>query len=160
MTKIVITETQLKKLTKNLKEDISSDNTYRVECDVDVDYYHVNKEYKGGELEGIEANGTMKITYFIDMESRSYGIKSISPYAPKGPSEIELTITYQDPNGENSWNTLEDTITIPLDWGDVEQEDSHSISYIGYENLVTIILKSDEQGNIVLDGITLYYNSI
>jgi len=159
MAKFIFTEEQIQ-ITKKILSENQTGMDFKLECDVDVDYYRVNKEYKGGELEGIEAHGTMTMTYSIDMEGRSYGIKSIIPYAPKGPSEIELTIIYQDPNDEDGWKTLEDTITIPLNWDDVEQEESHNISYIGYENLVTIILKSDEQGNIVLDGINLYYHSI
>lgn len=160
MAKFIFTEEQIRIAKKILSENQTTGMDYKLECEVNVDYYRVNKQYKGGELEGIEAHGTMTITYSIDMEARNYGIKSIMPYAPKGPSEMELTITYQDPNNEDGFETLEDTITIPLNWDDVEEEDSHNISYIGYEDLVTIVLKNDEQGNIVLDGITLYYNSI
>lgn len=157
MAKFLFTESQIE-TTKKIFSENQTNMDYKLDCEVNVDYFGV-KTYKGGEIEEITAPN-INMTYQIDMEGRSYGIKSIMPYAPKGPSEITLTITYQDPNSEDSWDSLEDEITIPLNWDDVQEEESNQISYIGYENLVTIVLKNDDQGNITLDGVVVYHHQV
>ena len=86
------------------------------------------------------------------MDVKSYGIKDISPYNPNGPSEIELEIYYDDESGG--------IITIPLDWENVNEEESGDIRWIGYENRIEITLKNDENGNIVVDDMTLFKNSL
>jgi hypothetical protein len=89
------------------------------------------------------------------MDIRSYGIRGISVYNPSGPSEIELEISYFV-NGDDE---DEDIVTIPLDWENVN-EDNGSIGWIGYDNEIDINLKNDENGNIVVDSMTLFKNSI
>ena len=86
MTQIILTETQLKNLTKRLNED-STDSKYRMECEVDLNYF--GAKYKGLEIDDITTS-KMTLTFDIDMEGRSWGIKDISVYNVQGPSEIEL----------------------------------------------------------------------
>ena len=52
MTQIVITENQLKKLTRNLNENyVDLNDTYEQECNVDLNYYGL--KFKGYEINDI-----------------------------------------------------------------------------------------------------------
>ncbi len=63
MTKIIVTENQLKQLTKNLKEDTSG-GKYRMECKVDLNYY--GAKFKGFDVDDISTSN-MFLTFDIDM---------------------------------------------------------------------------------------------
>lgn len=156
MTKIKITESQYNKLKQQISEDYpGTDNNYKVgKCEVSL--YHHNVTYKGQEINDITAP-EIDFTFNIDMDIRSYGIRGISVYNPKGPSEIELEISYYG-DGDSDEES-EDIITIPLDWENVN-EDEGSIGWIGYDNQIDINLKNDENGDIVVDSMTLFKNSI
>jgi hypothetical protein len=90
------------------------------------------------------------------MDVRSYGIKDISIYNLKGPSEIELEIYYYGENDEN----LEDVITVPLNWENVEMQKDEDLDYIGISNNIQIDIENDENGDLVVTGIIVNYNSI
>lgn len=153
MAKFIFTESQLESIKKNLSEDYpGTDNNYRV-GDSDVNLYYHNVTYKGHEINDITTH-QIDFTFEIDMDIKSYGIRGISVYNPSGPSEIELEISYY--SGEDDIN--EDIITIPLDWENVNEDDGN-IGWIGYENQIEITLKNDENGNIVIDSMTLFKNS-
>jgi hypothetical protein len=156
MAKFIFTETQLDTIKKSIKENrftTGKDDRYRIECEVEIDNYGLT--FKGKEIDDIT---TSKITmvYDIDMEARSYGIKYIMPYNPQGESEIELEVIYY----EDEDTQIEETITIPLNWDDAQTEDTDSIGYIGFDSLITIRLKNDEQGGLTSDFITVYKKSI
>jgi len=154
MAKFIFTESQLESIKRSLSEDYpGTDNNYKVgDCKINL-YYH-NVTYKGQEINDISAP-QIDFTFDIDMDIRSYGIKGISVYNPSGPSEIEMEISYFT-NGDDE---DEDIVTIPLDWENVN-EDNGSIGWIGYDNEIDINLKNDENGNIVVDSMTLFKNSI
>jgi hypothetical protein len=157
MAKFIFTESQLKSIKKNLNEDFQgADNSYRVgKCVVNL--YGVHRvTYKGREVEDIYAP-EIDFTFNIDMDIKSYGIKDISAYNPSGPSEIELTVMYYG-GGEDD-DAIEEVITLPLDWENANEDDS-DISWIGYDNQIDITLKNDENGNILVDSMTLFKNSI
>ena len=153
MAKFILTESQLESIKRSLNEDI--DDNYRVgKCKVNVEYY--GTKFKGNDIDEI-TSPEIDFTFNIDMNIKSYGIRDISPYNPKGPSEIELEVLYFPNENEDS---VDETITIPLDWENAEEEQSDSISYIGYDNEITLSLKNDENGNIVVGSMTLFKNSI
>jgi hypothetical protein len=155
MAKFIFTESQLESIKRNLSEDYpGTDNNYKVgKCEVNLYGTH-NLTYKGHEVDEVSAP-QIEFTFDIDMDIRSYGIRGISVFNPKGPSEIELEVFYNI--GEDETN--EETITLPLDWSSVN-EDEGSIGWIGYDNQIDISLKNDENGNIVIDTMTLFKNSI
>lgn len=156
MAKFIFTESQLESIKKNLSEDYpGTDNNYKVgKCEVNL--YGTHKlTYNGYEVEEVSAP-EIEFTFDIDMDIRSYGIRGISVYNPSGPSEIELTVFYY---GGESEDSTEEIVTVPLDWDNVN-EDEGSIGWIGYDNQIDITLKNDENGNIVVDSMTLFKNSI
>jgi hypothetical protein len=148
MTQIIVTETQLKNLTRRLNED-SMDSKYRMECKADVDYYKVT--YNGMDIEYVTPLN-INVNFDIDFEGRSYGIKSVSVYNVVGPSEVEMEIEYYP---ENSDDSVYETVTVPLNWEDVVLEKDDDLGYIGIGDIIQISLKNDESGNIVCDTITV-----
>jgi hypothetical protein len=156
MAKFIFTESQVEKIKKSLNEDFpGADDNYRVgKCEVYVEYHGV--KFKGYSVDQITSS-EIDFTFNIDMNIKSYGIRDISVYNPQGPSEIELEVTYFPNEDEDS---VDETITVPLNWEDAEEEQTDSIGYIGYHNEITLSLKNDENGNIVVDSMTLFKNSI
>lgn len=153
MTKIILTESQLKALAKNLNED-SMNGKYRMECEVDVNYF--GAKYKGLEIDDITTSN-MTLTFDIDMEGRSWGIKDISVYNVQGPSEIEVEVVYYPEEGEDS---VDETITIPINWENVDMQKDDELSYIGIGRDIQIDLTNNESGELVFDGVIVNYNSI
>lgn len=162
MAKFIFTETQLEMAKKSMGEssdfktnrfEKGRDDRYRIECEVEIDSYGLN--FNGKEIDDIT---TPKIImyYDIDIEARSWGIKDIMVFNPQGPREIELEVVYYEDE-----DTQKDTIiTIPLEWDDVQMEDADNISYFGFDDLVTIRLKNDEQGGLTTDFITVYRKTL
>jgi hypothetical protein len=153
MSKIVVTESQLKSISKMVIKE-SEEHRFRQDVDVDFEYHGVT--FNGEDIDWI-AKSNITLTFRIDMEYRQYGIKSIMVYDIQGPSEIELTITPQvdDANDE--------TITIPLNWHDdnfVQRESDDNVGWIGIEESVTIHLQNDELGRIKASAITINVNDI
>jgi len=155
MANFIITENQLKQLTKNLKEDfMGRDDIYRVgRCNVNLFGIH-ELTYKGREVEDVNAS-EIDFTFQIDLSFKSYGIKDLSPYNPQGPSELEIEVLYYDENEEEN----EETTTVQLDWENVMQDDAE-ISWIGYDNQIDIRLKNDENGDIVVETMTIFKKSL
>ena len=154
MANFILTENQLKRLTKNLKEDMSTGNKYRMECKVDLNYY--GAKFKGQDIDDITTSD-MVLTFDIDMEARSYGIKDISVYNVQGPSEIELEVLYFSNENEDS---VDEVITLPLNWDNVEMEKDDELSHIGIGDMIQIDLVNDENGELVVDGIIVNHKSI
>lgn len=153
MTKIILTESQLKALAKNLNED-SMNSKYRMECEVDLNYF--GAKYKGLEIDDITTSN-ITLTFDIDMEGRSWGIKDISVYNVQGPSEIEVEVVYYPEEGEDS---VDETITIPINWENVDMQKDDELSYIGIGRNIQIDLINNENGELVFDGVIVNYNSI
>jgi sporulation protein YlmC with PRC-barrel domain len=154
MAKFIFTESQVEKIKKSLDEDYpGTDNNYKV-GDCNISLYYSKVTYKGQEINDISAP-QIGFTFDIDMDIKSYGIRGISVYNPKGPSEIELEVSYY--TGEDD-DESEDIITIPLDWENASEDDGGN-GWIGYDNQIEITLKNDENGNIVVDSMTLFKNS-
>ena len=153
MTKIVITESQLKKLTKNLNENyVDLNDTYEQECKVDIHDYGLN--FKGYEINAI-ITPNITVTFQIDMYVKSYGITDILVVNVDGPSEIELEIHYY---GEED-SDMEETITIPINWENVDMQKDDELGWIGINNNIQVDLVNDENGKLVFDGIIVNYNA-
>ena len=152
MAKFIFTESQLKSIKKQINE--SREDTYNVgRCKVDVEYYGLT--FNGNEISDI-VSSEIDFTFNIDLSFKSYGIKDISVYNPQGPSEIELTVIYY---GNEDEDEREEVITLPLNWDDPKIEDAE-IRWIGFDNEITISLKNNEEGGLMVDSMTLYKNEL
>ena len=143
---------QLKSIKKQINE--SREDTYNVgRCKVDVEYYGLT--FNGNEIFDI-VSSEIDFTFNIYLSFKSYGIKDISVYNPQGPSEIELTVIYY---GNEDEDEREEVITLPLNWDDPKIEDAE-IRWIGFDNEITISLKNNEEGGLMVDSMTLYKNEL
>ena len=129
---------------KHVTESAVGNERYGREVSVSVGTY-------GAKINGEDIDwavcSDMKVSYLIEMEHRSWGIKGISLYSIQGPSEIELTITPQVEDGEDI------EITVPLNWENVEEETQEGEGVITIGNEIELSLGNDESGNIIVTSI-------
>jgi hypothetical protein len=144
MKKIVLTENQLKMVKKRISESAVGNERYGRDVRVDVRTY--GTKINGNDIDWAVCSD-IKVTYLIEMEHRSWGIKGISLYSIQGPSEVELTITPQVEDAEDV------EITVPLNWENVEEETQEGEGVITIGNEIEIYLGNDESGNIIVTSI-------
>lgn len=143
MKKIILTEKQVESMTNTLIKESVDNTRYRREVKVSVGVNHEQK-YKGGEINDITPyHPTMELSFDIDQEHRSWGIKGIDLNSIKGPESIEVEIEYY-PEGSDDY--LTDEITIPLDWENTLSIDKVSNGLITVGDEVNITLYISETG--------------
>lgn len=135
---------------KLLKEQ-SGDNQFTAEVTVDI-VFDEDAVYEGRQLKYRFYSNvtTMKVNYLIDMELRSWGLKSVTVYAPSGEPDIEFNIELV--TGERDTETI--TFKGVIDWSkvDIEREDDEEGFLI---NPHTIELQYDK--NCKFDQGTVMY---
>lgn len=106
------------KETDVLKEQ-SGDNKFTAKVTVDV-VFDQGAAYEGKELEDRYYSDvtTMNVNYLIDIELRSWGLKSVAVYAPSGEPNIEFEIQVAGQNGKDEFIPFKGAI----DWSKVEIE--------------------------------------
>lgn len=143
MGKIAITENQFKNLQKMITEQASN----RYERKVEV-YVGTNGSYKyeGMVLDEVTTYyDEMRLTYVIDQEHRSWGIKNITIYDIQGYDDIEVTLHLFPEDSNDSSDKVTKEIKIPLNWEKIE------IDTVQGEGVVTINNKLDIEIRVV-DG--------
>ncbi len=115
MGKIVISENQYKNLQKMITEDVNNRYERVVKVNVGIGG---SPRYENMTLEDITTYyDEMRLTYLIEQEHRSWGIKNISLYDIQGNDEIEVELhLYPD----NSNEPIIKEVKIPLDWSKLE----------------------------------------
>ena len=143
--RIRLTEGQLQRI-KNISEGY--DNRYNKEVKLKFNYHNVT--YKGYEINDVSDNN-IRVSYDIEIDARSWGIKSISLYSITGPDEIEIEVDYfVDEN-----NTDIVTIPLKLDWSKAETNKITETSIITVGEEIEVYLKNDENGNIFVESINI-----
>jgi len=137
MKKIVLTENQLDMVKKHIKEE-ADDNRYRREVKVSVGV-NSQQRYKGMEINDIiPYSEKMEISFNIDQDHRSWGIKDISLNSIKGPDSIEVEIECY-PEGSDDY--ISEEITIPLDWENISIDKvSNGLMTVGDEVDITLYI--------------------
>ena len=148
--KIRLTESQLERLRTNLNEG-PLDEKYVREVKASFNY----KTYMGYEINDI-APIKIRVSFSIDVEMKSWGIRDINLGGITGPSEIEVEVNYYIDND----NTADAYVTIPLDWSKLttEKDSGNGIITVGDE--VEIYLIQNEEGNLVFDKMEMAVYSI
>lgn len=146
--KIVLNEQQLKMIKKTINE--SSDVNYERKVRVKIDSYRAT--YKGKEIQDVVVNQDVELSFVIDMEVRSWGVKSVSLYGISGPESINVTVEYYI--NENGDYESED-IDIKLDWDKLETEDRTGQGIITVGDDLEIELTNDENGDLVVKGMSI-----
>jgi hypothetical protein len=146
MAKILVTENQLDMIKKSINEGAIGGDRYERPVKVDVRTYGTT--INGNDIDWATC-GNITLNYQIDMEHRSWGIKDISLYDIKGPSEIEIEITPQVEDAEDVY------VTVPLDWENIEIETQESEGVVTVGDEIEIQLGNNENGDIIVKSITV-----
>lgn len=146
MAKILVTENQLDMIKKSINEGAIGGDRYERPVKVDVRTYGTT--INGNDIDWATC-GNITLNYQIDMEHRSWGIKDISLYDIKGPSEIEIEVTPQVEDAEDVY------VTVPLDWENIEIETQESEGVVTVGNEIEIQLGNNENGDIIVKSITV-----
>jgi hypothetical protein len=145
MKKLLITENQLKMIKKRLQEGVS--DTYERRVSVDLNYYGV--KINGNEIDDASCND-FELSYNIEIEGRSWGIKDISLYGITGPSELEIMFTVYNEEKDDYDETY---LTLPCDWENAEHEEETGNGVVTVGSEITINLKNNENGEIFIESI-------
>jgi len=158
MKKIILTEEQSKKLVDRLINEQSRswrdllNDDGRMHVEVDCSFYYHRATFKGGEIDSV-SNNKMSVSFLLEPEWRSYGIKSISVYDIKGPEAVELWIEYFVEGKEDPEET---TFDLKLDWENMLQtEDDESLGWFGISDDIEIELGNDPQGGLIATSINV-----
>jgi hypothetical protein len=144
MKTIILTENQLDMIKKHINEGAVGNDRYENRVSVNVETYGVT--INGNDIDWATC-GDMRLTYLIEMEHRSWGIKGISLYDIQGPSEIEIDVTPQVEDAEDV------NLTLSFDWSNVEHETEESEGVVTIGSEITIKLANNENGEIIIDSI-------
>lgn len=145
MRKIILTENQVLMVKKHVINE-SEENRYRRKVKVDIGVNH-EQRYKGFEIDYVTPyTSEIEVSYLIEQEHRSWGIKGISLYNIKGPSEIVAEITYYP---DDSNDTMTDEITIPLDWENLSTDEvSNGLITVGDELDITLYISENGEYSV------------
>lgn len=132
---------------KSSLNEADGDNKFTTEVEVEV-VFDEGASYEGRQLayRFYSKAATMKINYHIDFELRSWGLKSITVYAPSGDPNIEFEIEVEGEGGESDFIPFKGTI----DWSKVEMEGEVD-SFIHPEG---IELQFDKEGKFIQGTVT------
>ena len=144
MKKVLLTESQLDMVKKHIQEVESNDNRYSREVKVSI--YSSGVKVNGEDIDWI-SSPNIKLSYLIEQEHRSWGIKGISLYDINGPSEIELSITPQVEDSDDI------TITVPVSWDNIKTDIESGEGVVTVGDEIEINLINDEVGEIVIESI-------
>jgi len=144
MKKIVLTENQLDMVKKHINEGAIGNDRYANNVSVHVETYGV--KVNGNDIDWADC-GDVTLNYLIEMEHRSWGIKGISLYDIKGPSEFEIEITPQTEDSESV------NLNLTYDWDNVEREEEEGEGVITIGGEITIKLANNENGEIYIESV-------
>jgi len=151
--KVRLTESQMERLKSQLNE--ADSNRYNREVVVKVHAYGAT--YKGREIDWV-TGGNIRLTYNIEMDIRSWGVKDISLYGIQGPSEIEVDVDYWVSDEEN-FDSVTETVTLPINWeAVVTEEEKNGLVTVGDE--IEIDLANDDKGNLIVKSVTVTVYSL
>lgn len=150
--KVVLTESQVKKLVENVKQlNEGVSDTYSKEVKVDI-YAPSNVLYKGNEINNIPYP-TIKLNYNIEIDAREWGIKDVSLYGIEGENELEIEVDYWVDGSETDSQT-ENTI-LQLNWENLKTESNTGEGVVTIGDTLEIRLANDENGNLIVEEMTL-----
>ena len=164
MKKIILTEQQAQNLiNKIVNEQVPAvrateytmdDGRYRMKCRFDFQYNDEFHRYKNGEIDNIEY-GSGEVSFLIDIQHETYGIKDIIVTDIKGPDAIKTKIRFY-PEGSSSededWynKRQEEEITIPLNWKKLEvDDDGYKMDYYGLYKVIDVNIMPDGNGGLI-----------
>lgn len=143
--KVILTEGQIERLKNVLKEGV--DNKYNREIMVDFNYYRA--KYKGLEINDV-ASIKVRLSFDINIEARSWGIKDISISGIRGPESVDVEISYYNENDEEFF----DSYVIQLNWDSLVTENVRS-GLITIGDVMDVTLGNDVDGRLIVTKMEL-----
>lgn len=144
---MIITESQMNKITNLLTESKviteQSDNRYERKVEVSVG---TNGTYRYENMVVDEITtyfNEMRLSYLIEQEHRSWGIKGISLYDIQGYDEIEVELYLYPEDSNDSNDMIKKEVKVPLDWStlNVDTRDGEGVITIGDRLDISIHIK-------------------
>ena len=178
MKKIVLTEEQMDMVNNYVSQEESKstiineaygDDRYEEKCTIDFNYSS-NLKLEGREIEDIE-NVEYTLSFRIDQEHRSWGIKDIAVYDVQGPEELEVEVKYyssKERDTGSAWGddtdygplVKEKYIKLKVNWDSTNYEKEQSDGFVGIDQNVEMELVNDSEGNIIVKEIGVTTHSI
>lgn len=131
------------KYLKKFKINEGASNSYRISIMPDVEYYGIFLD--GKEVDEITCNEII-VNFDIEIDSREWGIKDISVFNFKGPSELNLNVRFYPDDNVDS-DTIDTEVIVPLNWENAIKEISDEKGGITIEQ-VKIELINEESGMV------------
>jgi hypothetical protein len=145
---IILTENQLNIIKKLVSEE-ESNNRYR--RNIKVNLNHFNLTYKGNEINDIIVIGDIDVSYIIELDQRSWGIKDISLYNITGPNTIQLEVSYYIDDD----NTNDEIIELPINWEEIDMEYMYNESIVTVGDTLNVELDNDNKGNLMIKSMSI-----
>lgn len=152
MKKLLITENQYKHIKNYVNEEVDG-NTFKSEVKIDINYRGKISHL----VEDISAPN-INLSFLIDTEYRSWGIKSISLYNIQGPSEIEIEVTHYTSDNDEDPQTK--VVLLKLNWDISKIEEENGMGRIGIGDEITIDITENENNDLICTQITIPVNSL
>lgn len=168
MKKIVITEEQMSKINDYVSNEESKsttinesygDDRYEMKCKFDFNYAS-NLLYKGGEIDDIGYGAEYTLSFRIDQEHRSWGIKNISVYDVQGPEELEVEVVYYPEGSDQDSDSVTEYAMVKVDWDSINYDSEEPRGMVGIDEDVEIELGNDSEGNFIVNEIRVITYSI
>jgi len=168
MKKIIITEEQMGVVNNYVSKEESKstiineaygDDRYEMKCKFDFNYPS-NLLYKGGEIEDIGYGAEYTLSFRIDQEHRSWGIKNISVYDVQGPEELEVEIVYYPEGSDQDSDSVTEYAMVKVDWDSINYDSEEPRGMVGIDEDVEIELGNDSEGNFIVNEIRVITYSI
>lgn len=144
--KIKITEGQLERI----KSQITEQDRDKYNREVKLNFNAYSATYKGNEINDI-LPVKIRLSYNIEIEARSWGIKGVYLGSITGPSDIETELEYfvDDDNT--------DTVVLPikLNWEMAVTEEEKGMAGVSVGDEVDIELVNDAEGNLMVKEIKI-----
>lgn len=155
MKKIVLTENQLDMVKKHISEQ-ESDNRYERKVEVNVGTTG-EYTYDGMVIDEITTyNNEMRLTYLIEQEHRSWGIKDISLYDIKGYDEIEVELHLYPEDSNDANDEVIKEVKIPLDWSTLNVNNYDGKGVITVDDRLDITIHMKEGKFVAEMSIDIY----
>ena len=143
--KVILTESQVERLKTKLNEGL--DSRYNREIAIEFDYYKA--KYKGLPIDYISPTN-ITVSFDINIDSRSWGLKSIDISGVSGPKNIEVKIQYYGTNDEE----FDDWYEIQLDWERlITSEERNGLITVG--DIMEVTLGNDADGRLIITKMEL-----
>lgn len=150
--KIKLTEGQIRRL-HNITE--GKENKYNSLVKLDFSFLGDSKVtgYDISDIASIE----VRVGYDIEIEARSWGLKSVDLFGITGPSDIDMEVEIGI-NGDGDYETK--IFPLKLDWENAKIEKQSGKGVVTIDNVIDVWLGWEEQSGFFVKEMTITVYSL